>query len=80
MQRLAAMRMQNQTGMATAGAMYPTAGSYFVPNPAAATVAMQGQRSAAQFMQAPAGLASANAQGQMRVPRWTSAQNAGGFS
>ena len=71
------MRMQNRTGMA----MHSTAGSYFVPNPAAATLAMQGQRSAAEFIQAPAGPASANAQGgQMRVPRWTSALNAGGFS
>ena len=76
------MRMQNRTGMATAaaGAIHSTAGSYFAPNPAAATLAMQGQRSAAEFMQAPAGPASANAQRQMRVPRWTSALNAGGFS
>ena len=43
------MRMQNRTGMATAGAMHSTSGSYFVPNPAAATLAIQGQRSTAQF-------------------------------
>ena len=46
-QPLAAMRMQNRTGMATAGAMHSTAGSYFAPNPAAATLAIQGQRSTA---------------------------------
>jgi len=89
MQRLAAMRMQNQAagvmGMpAAAGAMYT--GGYFV-NPATAA-ALQNQR-AAQFMQAPAaGMSAAVSgapmpQGQMRAggggPRWATGPMGGGF-
>jgi hypothetical protein len=96
MQRLAAMRMQNQAapgmmGMPGGGAMYPAAGGFYMANPAAT---MQNQR-AAQMMQAPAsgmgaggvgGAALMAAQGQMRgggpvpTPRWNAGAMGAGFS
>jgi len=63
MQRLAAMRMQNQAGMP--GTMYaPAQGGFFVPNP------MQNQRAATAFMQTPAAISGAQMRGA--APRWAS--------
>jgi len=91
MQRLAAMRMQNQAagmmGMPGNGGMYPS--GFYMPNPAAAAAAMQ-NRAAAQFMQASAtgmggvgGAGALGGQGQMRGgaggPRW-GANGGGGFN
>lgn len=86
MQRLAAMRMQNQAagmmGMPGSGGMYPS--GFYMPNPAA-TAAMQ-NRAAAQFMQqasAATGMGGAGGMGQMRggtgAPRWN-APGGGGFN
>lgn len=61
MQRLAAMRMQNQAGMP--GTMYaPAQGGFFMPNP------MQNQRAATAFMQTPTAMSGPQMRGA--APRW----------